>query len=182
MGIGSYTDTTIAALGPQLIAFAAACLVIERFHCLCQAAFIVAAIVNHGGAVVGPKRKINTLNEIPLTHLDLIEVEVACDRIDRSFGDVSPLWPAISAIGVNRYGIRHDHSGARLVMLDLVGAGTKIDRIHGRTAACHVRQIGADIAQRLDFQTENLAVVAERNFDGLRVCPPMVGGLVAFGA
>ncbi len=164
-----------------MIALAAACPVVEGFHCLCQAALIVAAIVNHGGPVVGLVRKISALNEIPSTHLNLIKVEMTCNRVDRPFGDVSPFGAAIPAIGVNWYGIRHDHSGVRLVILDFVGPGPKIDGIHRRTSGCHIRQIGADIAQRLNFQAEYLAVVAYGDFNRLRMRPSMIGGLMAFG-
>ena len=122
------------------------------------------------------------MNEIPPPHLDLVELEVACDRIDRALGDVCAFGPAIAAIGVNRHGIGHDHPGARLIVVDLVSAGAEIDRIHGRTAARHVRQIGADIAQGLDLQAENLAVVAERDLDIFRMRAAMAGRLMAFGA
>ncbi len=105
---------------------------------------------------------------------------MARDCVDRPFGDVCALGPAISAIGVNRHGIRDDHPGTRLVVLDLVGTCSEIDRVSRRTATCHVRQIGADIAQRLDFQPQYLAVVAESDLQRLGVRPPMVGGLMAF--
>src|ERR1700682_3807949 len=101
MGVGAAADAAIAALGPPLIAFAAACCIIEGFHRLCQAALIVAAIVNHGRPIVGLVRKICALNEIPSAHLDLVQVEVTRDRVDRAFGDVSSLGPAVAAIGVD---------------------------------------------------------------------------------
>src|ERR1700676_1881797 len=103
MGVGRDTDAARAALGAQLIALVPACSVDEGFHCLRQAAFIVAAIVDHGGAVVGLVREISALNEIPLTYLNLIDVEVTRDRVYRPFGDVSPLGPAITAIGIHRH-------------------------------------------------------------------------------
>src|SRR5258707_3835156 len=107
MGIGRDTDAAIAALGAQLIAFAAARRVVEALHCLRQAALIVAAVVNHGGAIIGLVGKISALDEIPSAHLHLIDVEVACDGIDRAFGDVSSLGPAVAAIGVDRHGVGH---------------------------------------------------------------------------
>src|SRR5437660_12394445 len=104
MGIGRDTDAAIAALGAQLIAFAAARRVVEGLHCLRQAALIVAAVVNHGGAGIGLVRKINPLNEISFAHLSLSDVEVAGHGLDRAFGDVSALWPAVSAVGGDRHG------------------------------------------------------------------------------
>src|SRR6266566_5570785 len=105
MGVGRDTDAAIAALGAQLIAFAAARRVVEGFHCLRQAAFIVAAVVNHGGTIIGLVRKISALDKILSADLHLIDVEVARDRVDRAFGDVSALGPAVAAIGVNRHGV-----------------------------------------------------------------------------
>ena len=165
----------------QLIAFAAAAVVVEGFHRFCQEAFIIAAVVDHGGPVVGLVGKVGALDEIPAPHLDLVKAEVTRDCVDRPLGDVSAFGPAIAAIGVDRHGIGHDHPGARRVVLDLVGPGAEIDRVHRRAAACHVRQIGADIAQRLDLQAENPPVIAEGDFNRLGVRPAMVGRLMAFG-
>src|ERR1700674_3655382 len=118
MGIGGHADAAIAALGAQLIALAAARPVFEGFHRLCHAAFVISAVINHGGPVVGPVWKISPLNEVPPAYLDLIDVEAARDRVDGPFGDVSSLGPAVAAIGVNRHGISYDHLGARLVVRD----------------------------------------------------------------
>src|SRR2546429_5747129 len=104
MGIGRDTDAAIAALGAQLIAFTAARRVVEGVHRFCHAAFVIAAVISYRRPVVGLVRKIGALNEIAPTYLDLIDVEVPCNRVDRSFGDVGPFGPAIAAIGVNRDG------------------------------------------------------------------------------
>src|SRR5271155_4221184 len=116
MGIGRYPDAAITALGAQLIALAAAGFVVEGFHRLRQAAFIVAAVVYHGGPIVRPIREIGALNEISPASLHLIEIEVTRDRVDRPFGDVGALRAAITTIGVNRHGIGDDHAGARFVV------------------------------------------------------------------
>src|SRR5882672_3001806 len=98
MSIGRDTDAAIEALAAQLIALTAARRVVEGFHRLCQAAFVIAAVISHCRPVVGLVRKISVLNEIPPTNLDLIDVEMPCNRVDRSFGDVRPFGSAIAAI------------------------------------------------------------------------------------
>ena len=134
VGIGCHPDAAVAALGAQLIALVASGVVIDGFHRLDEAALIIAAVINRGGSVIGSIRKVGGLNEITPAHFDLIEIEVTGDRVDRPFGDVCPLGPAISAIGVNRHGVRHHYPGARGIVLDLVGAGSEIDRVNGGTA------------------------------------------------
>ena len=107
---------------------------------------------------------------------------MACHRIDRALGYVSAFGPAIAAIGINRHGVGHDDAGNSLIVVYLVSAGAEVDRIHGRTAARHVRQVGADVAEGLNLQAENLAVVPERYLDIFRMGATMAGRLMALGA
>src|SRR5258705_13022457 len=98
MGIGRDTDAAIAALGAQLIAFAAARRVVEGLHCLRQAALIVAAVVNHGGAGIGLLRKNNPLHEISLAHPKLMHVQGGGGPADLAFGVLYALAAAASAV------------------------------------------------------------------------------------
>ena len=141
---------------------------------------VISAIVNYGRAVVRFVRKIGFLNEILTPHFHLVEIEMTRDGVDGALSDVAPFRPAVAAIRVDWHRVGHDHSRDRFVVLDLVGAGAKVDRIHCGTAAGHVRQISSDIAQRFHLHAEDFAVVADRNLDSLGVRPTMGRGLVAF--
>jgi len=90
------------------------------------------------------------------------------------------LGPGIPAITASTPGDRDIPSSVDR-LISVYGPGPKIDGIHRRTSGCHIRQIGADIAQRLNFQAEYLAVVAYGDFNRLRMRPSMIGGLMAFG-
>src|ERR1700738_2648239 len=136
--------------------------------------------MNHRRAIIRLVRNIGLLNEILPAHLHLVEVEVPCDGIDSALGNVRPLRPAITAIRIDRHGIGHDYSRYRFIVLDLVGAGPIVDRIHRGSAAGHVRQISSTVAQRFYFQTENSAVFTDSNLNVLRMRAAVARGLVAF--
>src|SRR5258706_2815277 len=97
MGIGRDTDAAIAALGAQLIAFAAARRVVEGLRRLRQAALIVAAVVNHGGGALGVVRENNPPHENPSAALHPITVLGGRDRLRPARRVVSRPSPALDA-------------------------------------------------------------------------------------
>src|SRR6266446_5502202 len=104
---------------------------------------------------------------------------MAGNRLNGALSDVGALGPPISAIGVDRHSIGDDHLRDGLEILDLVGPGPIAHSVHSGTARGHVRQVGADIAERLDLHAENAAVVVKRRLDQFRVRPAVTGRLVA---
>src|SRR6516225_7309977 len=84
---------------------------------------------------------------------------MAGNRLDGPLGNIGPLPPPISAIGVDRYGVRDNHLRDGLEILDLVGPCPVANRVHGGAAGSHVRKVGADIAERFDLHSEDSAVM-----------------------
>jgi hypothetical protein len=107
---------------------------------------------------------------------------VAGDRLDGALGDVGPLGPPVAAIRVDGHGVGDDHLRHGLVVLDPVVTRAEVHGVHGGAARRHVRQVGADIAQRLDLQAEDAAVVLDGDLQVLGVGPAVAGRLMAFGA
>src|SRR5258705_8996873 len=93
MGIGRDTDAAIAALGAQLIAFAAARRVVEGLHCLRQAALIVAAVVNNGGGVISLLGGKTELGVIFFGHRHLYQVLMEGERLELAVPPLSPPRP-----------------------------------------------------------------------------------------
>src|SRR6266480_6258438 len=134
MRIGGDANAAIDPAPAQGLAFAAAAFIVESRERLVEQSLVIAAVVHDSRAAVGPIAKFRRLNEIRPPHFDLVELEVACHRIDRALGYVSAFGPAIAAIGINRHGVGHDDAGNSLIVVYLVSAGAKVDGIHGRTA------------------------------------------------
>jgi hypothetical protein len=182
VGVGGNADATIAAFRAQFVALDLAPVVVEGFQCDVQAALIVPAVVDHGRTTVGLIGKIGSRNEISSAHLDLIQHELACHRVDRAFRDVSAFGPAVAAIGIDRYGVGYDDSGECLVVLDPVGAGPEIDSVYRGTSRRHIGKIGANVAQRFHLEAEDFAIVTECDLDRLGMGAAMARGLVTLGA
>src|ERR1700730_12759908 len=107
---------------------------------------------------------------------------MAGNRLNGALSDVGALGPPISAIGVDRHSIGDNYLRDGLEILDLVGPGPVADRVHGGTARSHVREVGTDIAERLDLHPEDAAVIAERRLDQFRSRPAVTGRLMTFRA
>src|SRR5437899_407998 len=90
--------------------------------------------------------------------------------------------PRSKPLVANRHGIGDDNAGSGFVIVDLVGAGTEIDGVYRWTAARHVGEIGADIAERCHFQAKDSAIVLESDLNILGMGTTVAGRLMAFGA
>ena len=180
MRVRGDADAAVTTPATQFVAFADTRCIVENLQRRFEAALVISAIVNYGRAVVRFVRKIGFLNEILTPHFHLVEIQTTRDGVDGALRYVGPFRPAVAAIRVDWHCVGHHYSRDRIVVLDLVGAGAKVDRIHCGTAAGHVRQISSDIAQRFHLHAEDFAVVADRDLDSLGVRPTMGRGLVAF--
>src|SRR6516165_5625040 len=138
MGEGGNANAAIDTLAPECLALPAATVVIEGGQRLGKQALVVAAVIDHALAAVGPIGKVGALDEVLAPYLDLIELQMSRDGVDRTLGDVGALGSAIAAIGVDWHGVGDDDPRQRLVVLDLVGAGAEIDGILRRAAGRHV--------------------------------------------
>src|SRR5262249_27991314 len=143
---------------------------------------IVAAVIDRAHAAIGTIGEIAALNEILSPDLDLVDVQMPCDRVDGAFRDISALGAAVAAIGIDRHRVGDDDARRRLVIRDLVIAGAEIDGVHGRPAARHVGEVGPDIAERVYLHTEDGAVILDRDLNRLGMRPAVARRLVTLGA
>src|SRR6516164_6246425 len=144
--------------------------VVECRDRLVETALVITAVIDHRSAAIRAVRKVGSWHEIVPPHDNRVETEMAGHRFDRPLGNVGSLRPAIAAIGIDRHCIGQDHLCDGIEILDIVRAGP-VANGHRWAARRHIRQIGADIAERLDLHAEDAAVIAKGHFDPIPYAP-----------
>ena len=138
---------------------------------------------------LGAVGHLGRLDEIARANLLGGQTQRARAAIDQPLQHVGRLGPSGAAIGVDGNGVRVDAAHARVQRFDAVGA-RRHRRAEPGDVRSELREIGPEIAEDIDPQSEKPALAVERHFSGgdvvaaLRIADEMLGtvGLPAHGA
>src|SRR5262249_35698193 len=106
--------------------------------------------------------KLRLRNEILAAELDAVDPELTRRVLDEPLDDVDRLGPAGAAIGRGRGLVREGHRQMRIARGDIVDADQRAEAAEGREEITIGRKISADIADEMDADAEELAVLVER--------------------
>ncbi len=149
----------LAAFAP-VVALAQKIFVVGHLERFAQRFFEIAGIVLDAGARgVG---ELIGLNEILSANFQAVHAQNRRGLVEQALDVQDRLGPAGAAIGAGRTSVGKDGDDLDPAVLNLIAAAGHAEHALRRSGGAGV-QIGAEIGDDFDFQTENLAVFSERH-------------------
>ena len=159
----------LAALAP-FVALAQEIFVVGYLERFAQRFFEIAGIVLDAGA--GGVRELLGLNEILPADFQSVHAQNRGGFVEQALDVQDRLRPAGAAIGAGRTSVGENRDDLDVAVLDLIAAAGHAEHALRRPGGAGV-QIGAEIGDDFDFQTENLAVFSERHLRSHRLVAPL---------
>ena len=107
-------------------------------------------------------RHVGGAHQIAAADLVAAEPGLARRRIDQPLDDVGAFRPAGAAIGIDPDRVGHHRAHMDMRRRNAIGAGQQAKPRHGRDEHREMREIGADIGQRVGAHGEEMPVLVER--------------------